>query len=159
MITAMVGGKLWTDPEQRTGQSGKRYTMAKLVTHDGGDAGSTFVSVFAFGETVQGVLLSLGKGAAVTVTGSLKLSVWTDQQGVAHPQATLSAEAILTLHEKSSVDRAVAVARRPREEATPSQPPQRPARRDVDRSRQETASMWQGRPDASGFDSMESDQP
>lgn len=50
-VTALITGKLIADPERRTGSSGKPFTLAKIVAHDGD--GDALVSVMAFGTAAE----------------------------------------------------------------------------------------------------------
>ncbi|GAB3765061.1 hypothetical protein GCM10028796_21440 [Ramlibacter monticola] len=113
-ISALICGRLARKPEQRSGPSGRAYVLARLLVHDG-DA-QHFVSVFAFSEGVQRVLLALGEGASIAVSGALKAGIWTPERG-GEPRVNLSltADTITTLHEKRRTDRAVAEARESQE--------------------------------------------
>lgn len=124
MIQALISGKLWACPEAKVGQqSGKGYVMAKVRTLDSSDGSDgQFVTLFAYSAQVQTVLMALGKGAAVAVTGPLKLGTWTDQQGQARVQATMVVDACLTLHERRHADKTVAAGRAPRAPASAPAP-------------------------------------
>ena len=162
-IIALATGKLTADPERRTGSSGKPYVMAKLLVHDG-EAG-TFITLFAFSTTVQDILLALGKGAALSVSGSMKLGIWTPQDGEPHVQASMTVDAVLTAHERVKVDKAVAAARGPRNPvpappaAASHHPPRRTPAATADASRRQTEQLWRGNPGATGFDDMADDLP
>lgn len=93
-INALVTGKLFADPELRTGSSGKAYTRATLLAHDG-DADS-FVSVIAFG-SVGEQLAALSKGDAASVSGRAKVKTW-ERNGETRVGLSVVADCLLTLH-------------------------------------------------------------
>ena len=139
-ITALITGKLTADPERRTGPSGKTYVLAKLHAQQQ-DGEAVYVTLFAFGTTTQEVLLALGKGAALSASGSLKLGVWTGQDGQPHVQASMVMDALITLHERGKVDKAVRDAR------SRSEPDHHHAGGSrVAQSNREAAELWRGGP-------------
>jgi single-stranded DNA-binding protein len=77
MIDALITGKLIRDPMAKTGQSGKAYCNF-LLSVPTGDEQPVIVSGIAFGETAERIG-NLKKGDALTVTGTLKPSSWTDK--------------------------------------------------------------------------------
>lgn len=77
MIDALISGKLIRDPQLKTGQSGKPFCNF-LLSVPVGDGDPTIVSGIAFGEVAERIA-KLGKGDAVSVTGSLSPSTWTDK--------------------------------------------------------------------------------
>lgn len=88
MIDALVQGRVFGKPEQRTGQSGKAFTVAKVrTTERSGEA--LFLSCIAFAPAAQSALLALADGDAVSLAGELSLKVWTDKEGNARPAADL----------------------------------------------------------------------
>lgn len=94
-ISALITGKLIADPERRTGNNGKPFTLAKVVAAT--DDGESLVSVIAFGSVAE-QLAELGKGDTVALTGRAKVNTWTDREG--NPKAGLSvtADALLTAY-------------------------------------------------------------
>jgi single-stranded DNA-binding protein len=72
-ITALITGKLLADPKQRTGQSGKAFTTAKVLA--GSEDESVFASVIAFGVSAQ-QLATLSKGDTVALVGRTKPKAW-----------------------------------------------------------------------------------
>jgi single-stranded DNA-binding protein len=94
MIDALISGKLKGIPEQRTGQSGKPFTLAKLIAHDG--EVNQLVSVIAFDAAAQSTLLALGDGDSVALTGSLKVGTYTGKDGSSKTSLSLTAAAALT---------------------------------------------------------------
>ncbi len=104
-ITALVSGKLIADPEQRTGQSGKPFVLAKIAAHDG-DA-DALVSVMAFGTAAE-QLAAMGKGDAVAITGRARVSTWTGRDGSAKAGLSVTADAVLTAYHVRRKRQAVA---------------------------------------------------
>ncbi len=96
MIDALIAGKLYGTPEQRTGKSGKPFTVAKVRAAVGGDEQAVFVNVLVFDEAVQAVLLALDDGCAVALSGSVTPKAWVDKEGTARPSLDMIAAAVLT---------------------------------------------------------------
>lgn len=96
MIEALVTGKLHGAPQQRTGKSGKPFTVCKLRVPTGEEA--TFCNVIAFDDATQAALLALGDGEVVALAGSLKAGVWQAKDGTARASLDLTASAALTTH-------------------------------------------------------------
>ena len=106
MIDALISGKLYGQPQQRTGASGKPFTTAKLRAA-AGEGETLFVNVIAFSDTVQAALQALGDGDSVAVSGALTPKVWTDRDGQARPSLDLVAHAVLTAYHVSRKRQAV----------------------------------------------------
>lgn len=98
MIEALIAGKLVGQPTERTAQSnGKRFVVAKLRAPMA-EGESLFVGVVAFADHVKTALLALGDGDGIALAGTLKVSTWTNAEGVTHPRADLVANDLLTVH-------------------------------------------------------------
>ena len=95
MIDALISGKLYGQPTERTSKSGKPFALAK-VRAAGGDGESLFVNVIAFDTAPCTALLALGDGDSVAISGSLTPKVWTDKEGNARPGLDLVAHQVLT---------------------------------------------------------------
>lgn len=95
MIDALIAGKLQGLAEQRTGNSGKTFTLAK-VRAAGSDGETLFVNVIAFAEAAGAALMALQDGDPLALAGSLKVKAWTDRQGMAKPSIDLIAAQVLT---------------------------------------------------------------
>lgn len=97
MIDALVSGKLYGQPEQRTGKSGRPFTTAKVrAAMTAGDEQAIFVNVIAFDDAAQSALLALSDGCAVALAGSLTPKAWIDREGNARLAVDLIAAAVLT---------------------------------------------------------------
>src|SRR5258705_7049123 len=73
-VAVLISGSLFKVPEQKTSQAGRRFVSATLKV--GGESGSDFWSVLAFGDTAGAELMLLGLNERVAVQGSLKLELY-----------------------------------------------------------------------------------
>ena len=97
MIDALISGKLYGQPTERTSKTGKPFALAK-VRAAGGDGESLFVNVIAFDAAPCTALLALADGDSVALSGSLTPKVWTDKEGNARPGLDLVAHQVLTAY-------------------------------------------------------------
>ena len=97
MIDALISGKLYGAPAQRTSKTGKPFALAK-VRAAGGDGESLFVNVIAFDDAPVTALLALGDGDSVALSGSLTPKTWTDKEGNTRPSLDLVAHQVLTAY-------------------------------------------------------------
>jgi single-stranded DNA-binding protein len=97
MIDGLIAGRMFGAAQERTGQSGKTYTTAK-VRAAAGEGESLFVDVIAFGDDAQKALQALDDGDSVALAGTLTPKVWTDKQGVARPALDMVAHGVLTAY-------------------------------------------------------------
>ena len=97
MIDALIAGKLFGVPQQKTGKSGKPFVVGKVRT-SAGDGEGIFVNVIAFDGGACAALLALGDGDAVSLAGSLTPKVWTDKTGNARPTLDIVAHQVLTAY-------------------------------------------------------------
>ncbi len=86
MIRAMVSGVLYGAPQARTAASGKGFATGK-VRGDGKNGENVWCSIIAFGEQADR-LMTLGDGAALSVSGRAEINAWLDKAG--EPKAGLS---------------------------------------------------------------------
>ncbi len=106
MIDGLIGGKLYGKAVQRTGQSGKPFTTAK-VRAAAGDADALFINVITFSETAGAMLLALDEGDSVALSGTLTPKVWTDKNGETRPALDMVANVVLTAYHVSRKRQAV----------------------------------------------------
>lgn len=118
MIDALISGKLYGQPTERTSKTGKPFALAK-VRAAGGDGESLFVNVIAFDATPCTALLALGDGDSVALSGSLTPKVWTDKEGNARPGLDLVAHQVLTAYHVTRKRRAVQPQGQPQDSAPP----------------------------------------
>ena len=97
MIEALISGKVFGQPVQKTAKTGKPFALAKVRTADGGGE-SLLVSVIAFSESACSALLALGDGDAVAMAGTLAAKTWTDRDGNVKPALDLVASQVLTVY-------------------------------------------------------------
>ncbi|MGZ8095695.1 MAG: single-stranded DNA-binding protein, partial [Methylosarcina sp.] len=77
MIDALINGKMLRNPILKTGSTGKPYSNF-LLSVPTGDGEPVIVAGIAFGEVAERIA-KLQKSDALSVTGSLKQSEWTDK--------------------------------------------------------------------------------
>jgi hypothetical protein len=92
MITALISGSLFRNPECRTSKSGKVFATATLRINDGD--GSQYVHVVAFSESAQAELLRLKDGDCFFRTGPV--------QGGDLREGRRRAEALIVDHRRSN---------------------------------------------------------
>ncbi|THF64249.1 single-stranded DNA-binding protein [Pseudothauera rhizosphaerae] len=93
MIRALVTGELWADPQQRTSKNGNPYALARLSVPMGED-GRVSCSVIAFQDDAVARLLQLKAGASVAVAGTLKVGIFTGNDGTARPSLDMVADEV-----------------------------------------------------------------
>ena len=128
MIDALISGKLYGAPAQRTSKTGKPFALAK-VRAAAGDGESVFVNVIAFDDAPVAALLALGDGDSVALSGSLTPKTWTDKEGNARPGLDLVAHQVLTTYHVTKKRNAMGQhqerpAQRPRDDAWRARAPQ-----------------------------------
>lgn len=107
MIDALIAGKLYGTPAQRTGNSGKKFVTCKVRTALA-EGESLFVNVITFDDGVASALLELDDGDSVSLSGTLTPKAWTDKTGTARPSLDLTAHVILTAYHVTRKRQAVA---------------------------------------------------
>lgn len=105
MIDALIQGKVFAKPQERTGKSGKAFVTAKL-TSTAGDGESLFINVICFDAVTCAALLALSDGDSIALAGTLTPKVWTDKQGAARPSLDMVAHAVLTAYHVTKKRRA-----------------------------------------------------
>ena len=95
MIDALIAGRLYGKPQERTSSAGNPFVTAKArVSTRTGE--SLFVNVIAFDETAVTALLALSDGDAVALAGELTPKAYTSKDGEAKPSLDLLAYSVLT---------------------------------------------------------------
>ena len=95
MIDALISGRLYSKPAQRTAKNGNPFATA-TVRAAAGNGDALFVSVIAFSSSVVTALLALSDGESVCLAGELAPKVWTDRNGETRPGLDLVAHAVLS---------------------------------------------------------------
>ncbi len=96
MIDALIAGRVFGDPEQRTGKAESVFVVAK-VRAQAGDGESYLVNVIAFDSQVCQELLQLRDGDSSSLAGSLTPKIWIDKQGVSRAVVDLIAHKIIAM--------------------------------------------------------------
>jgi single-stranded DNA-binding protein len=107
MIDALIQGKIYGQPQQRTAKTGKPFAVTKVRVAQG-DGDTLFVSVIAFDAQPCSALLALGDGDSIAITGTLTAKVWTDKQGQPKPALDLIAQQVMTPYQVTRKRKAVA---------------------------------------------------
>lgn len=97
MIDALISGKLYGTPQERTGSTGNPFTTLKLRATVG-DGASLFVNVIAFDAGVCAALMALDDGDSVALSGTLTPKAWLDRDGEARPSLDMVAHACLSAY-------------------------------------------------------------
>ncbi|MDD2608397.1 MAG: single-stranded DNA-binding protein [Giesbergeria sp.] len=98
MIDALISGKVYGQPAQRSGKNGKLFALAKLRA-TGTDGQAQFISVIAFDDGPVAALLALKEGDSVAVTGPLKVATWQDKEGNHRPSLDIVAQQVMTVYQ------------------------------------------------------------
>lgn len=107
MIDALIAGKLYGNPTEKTSKAGKPFAVAKVRTTTG-DGDSLFVNVIAFDVGTCAALLGLGDGDSVALAGALTPKVWMDREGNTKPSLDMVAHGVLTAYHVTRKRKAVA---------------------------------------------------
>jgi single-stranded DNA-binding protein len=95
-VFVLVSGTIFREPQQRTSQSGKRYTVATVKAGGADNAPADFWSVLCFSDTGQAELLRLGLNEKVSVQGTLKIEAY-EKDGQTKISRTIFADSVLPL--------------------------------------------------------------
>lgn len=98
MIDALIAGRLYGQPTERTSKTGKPFAVAK-VRATSGEGESIFVNVIAFDLAPCTALLALADGDSVALSGAITPKVWIDKEGSARPALDLVAHHVLTAYD------------------------------------------------------------
>ena len=98
MIDALISGKVFGQPTQRSGKNGKLFALAKLRA-TGSDGQAQFISVIAFDDGPVAALLALKEGDSVAVAGPLKVATWQDKEGNHRPSLDIVAQQVMTVYQ------------------------------------------------------------
>jgi single-strand DNA-binding protein len=92
MIRALIVGKLWSSPEQRTSKAGKPFAFARLSVPMG--EGYVQCSVIAFRAEAVERLMQLREGASICASGTLTVKTFTTSAGEIRPSLDLLVDEI-----------------------------------------------------------------
>ena len=94
-LDILATGMLVSDPQRRTGQSGKPFATA-LLRVPCEDAERALVSVIVFNASILEATMAHAKGDTIAVAGRAKLSSWSDKDGDAKHGLSVVADRCLT---------------------------------------------------------------
>ena len=118
MIDALIAGRIYGTPEERTSKNGNLFAVAKarIPTADGE---AQFVNLIAFRDSARTALLALDDGDSVAIAGELRLTAYVGRDGLPHPGVDLTAHQVLTEYHIARKRRATAPAE-PKRAAAPA---------------------------------------
>lgn len=94
MLSVLLQGQLLNDPQARTSANGRTYATATVRTPTDEDA--LLCSVICFDDNAVESLLQLGKGDAVAVSGTAKLTKWTGKDGAEHTGLSITGHKVMS---------------------------------------------------------------
>ena len=98
----IIGGRLTSDPEQKTTQSGIAVTQFSVAVNRKAKQGETdFFNVIAWRQTAEFVSRYFRKGSSICIVGSLQNSTWTDQNNQKHYKTDIVADEVMFVDSKS----------------------------------------------------------
>ena len=101
----IIGGRLTSDPELKTTQSGISVASFSVAvnrkTKQGEEQKSDFFNVTAWRQTAEFVSRYFKKGSSICIVGVLQNSSWTDQNGQKHSRTDIVADEVMFVDSKS----------------------------------------------------------
>ena len=97
MIDALVAGKLVGAVVERTASSGKTFVTGK-VHAAGSDGEDKFLNVVAFDDNVKSMLLTLGDGDSVAVSGTMNVGTYEARDGTTRNSINVVASDVLSAY-------------------------------------------------------------
>ena len=101
----IIGGRLTSDPEQKTTQSGIAVTSFSVAvnrkTKQGEEQKADFFNVTAWRQTAEFVARYFKKGSSICIVGTLQNSSWKDQNGQNHSKTDIVADEVMFVDSKS----------------------------------------------------------
>jgi single-stranded DNA-binding protein len=94
VIDALVAGRIFGTPAERTSKNGNKFATAKVRVAV--RESSLFVNVIAFSSTAVTALLALGDGDSVSLSGELTAKTYVDKDNNPQPSLDLLAHAVLS---------------------------------------------------------------
>lgn len=98
MIHALITGTVFTPFQAKTSSSGKHYAMGKLRVPQADGEPALFVNCVCFDKTTMPQLVELGQNNAVSVVGTMKVNIWTPENGEPRINCNLVIDQCLTVH-------------------------------------------------------------
>ncbi|MEE0969596.1 MAG: single-stranded DNA-binding protein [Clostridia bacterium] len=101
----ILGGRLSSDPELKTTQSGLSVVSFSVAvnrkTKQGEEQKADFFNVTAWRQTAEFVSRYFKKGSSICIVGVLQNSSWTDQNGQKHSRTDIVADEVMFVDSKS----------------------------------------------------------
>lgn len=101
----IIGGRLTSEPELKTTQSGISVVSFSVAvnrkTKQGEEQKADFFNVTAWRQTADFVSRYFHKGSSICIVGVLQNSAWTDQQGAKHYRTDIVADEVMFVDSKS----------------------------------------------------------
>lgn len=95
----IIGGRLTSEPEQKTTQSGIAVTQFSVAVNrkvkQGEEQKVDFFNVTAWRQTAEFVARYFRKGSSICIVGTLQNSSWTDQNGQKHYRTDIVADEVM----------------------------------------------------------------
>ena len=120
----IIGGRLTSEPELKTTQSGLSVVTFSVAvnrkTKQGEEQKSEFFNVTAWRQTADFVSRYFHKGSSICIVGILQNSSWTDQSGQKHYRTDIVADEVMFVDSKSDTSPISANAPMPKFEDIPT---------------------------------------
>jgi len=105
MIDALVMGKLFGQPTERTSKAGSTFVTCKVRVAAGEEG--IFVNVICFEECACRSLLALGDKDAVAMSGEITPKVFTDKTGNVRPALDMTCHCVISPYHISRKRKAI----------------------------------------------------
>ncbi len=106
----IIGGRLTSEPELKTTQSGISVASFGVAvnrkTKQGEEQKSDFFNVTAWRQTADFVARYFHKGSSICIVGVLQNSSWTDQNGQKHYRTDIVTDEVMFVDSKSDGNQA-----------------------------------------------------
>lgn len=101
----IIGGRLTSDPELKTTQSGIAVVSFSVAVNrkvkPGEEQKADFFNVTAWRQTAEFVSRYFHKGSSICIVGSLQTSTWTNQKGEKQYRTDIVADEVMFVDSKS----------------------------------------------------------
>ena len=101
----IMGGRLTSDPELKTTQSGLSVTQFNIAVNrkvkQGEEQKTDFFNVTAWRQTAEFITRYFNKGSSICIVGSLQNNSWTDQNGQKRYKMDILADEVMFVDSRS----------------------------------------------------------
>ena len=102
----IIGGRLTSEPELKTTQSGISVTTFSVAvnrkTKPGEEQKADFFNITAWRQTADFVARYFKKGSSICIVGTLQNSTWTDQNNQKHSKTDIVADEVMFVDSKGN---------------------------------------------------------